>query len=215
MAEIKATHVIIGGIVFPWEAKAPYVPSGKSVLGALEYNQAEDKIKCHACGGWYQQLSRHLGNTDGISARQYKIEAGLNQDTGLRVPHLRLANRLAAKRKTGLIPHRKKAGCPGKHQRSLNHRAEDQNLRMLCQAQIRQRIMQLALTLGCTPAVKDLIAAGLNPAPVTRSMGMSLSSVMRSLGLMPNTSPVPGRKGGFRQPLPPTLRAQYEGHSAL
>jgi hypothetical protein len=43
-AEVSATHVIIGGLVFPWEAKAPYVPSGHSILGGLEYNAGADLI---------------------------------------------------------------------------------------------------------------------------------------------------------------------------
>lgn len=210
MKAIKATHVIIGGIVFPWEAKAPYTPSGKSVLGALEYNQEEDKIKCHVCGGWYQQLSGHLGDTDGVTARAYKISAGLNQTTGLCVPRLTLARRQVNKCKAHLLrPFQKKPGCRVWGPKLIsNNRAEFRNLSLLCQAQIRQRIMKLALDLGHTPTDKEMRTAGLREQTVCASLGMPVRSVFRSLGLVPNSR---GNKSVSLLPL--GLRAQYEGRT--
>jgi len=40
-------HVIIRGHVFTREEKSPFVVSGESLLGALEYNQDTDETKCH------------------------------------------------------------------------------------------------------------------------------------------------------------------------
>jgi hypothetical protein len=42
--------VIIRGHVFPRAEKEPFVASGESLLGALEYNQETDQTKCHECG---------------------------------------------------------------------------------------------------------------------------------------------------------------------
>src|SRR4051812_44274200 len=80
---LEATHVLIGGIVFPRAEKAPYVMSGHSVLGGLEYNEEKDRVKCHKCGNWFRRLGRHLSQVEGISSSQYKRDHGLRQSTTL------------------------------------------------------------------------------------------------------------------------------------
>jgi hypothetical protein len=43
----KQRYVIICGQVFRYEDKSPFVPSGRSVNGALEYDKSGESIKCH------------------------------------------------------------------------------------------------------------------------------------------------------------------------
>lgn len=54
----SSRHVILMDAVFRWEEKAPFEPSGKSVLGALEYNKACETVRCHECGDWFAKYRR-------------------------------------------------------------------------------------------------------------------------------------------------------------
>ena len=86
---MKETHVIVLGGVYAWESKAPYVESGHSVLGALEYNEGDNRIKCHECGGWYRSLGKHVAETHGMRPREYRRDHGLKTSTSLSVPSVR------------------------------------------------------------------------------------------------------------------------------
>jgi predicted transcriptional regulator len=204
-ATIKATHVIIGGVVFPWAAKAPYVAAGKSLLGALEYNDEHDLIKCHVCGGWFMRVGRHVSHSDGISGAEYKREFGLMKGTALCTPSFRVRlSRHARHAKIGdatRLPHRKTLDMP-----SRSGSAEGRNLKNLCQAQLRHRVLQLAVSLNGTPTVNDLRTAGIHGRAIQTAFGMTASAFMRSLGLTPNR-PKTGHSNGhsktLRQPLPP------------
>src|SRR5438552_814235 len=76
-------HVLVDGSVYLYRDKAPFIPAGRSVLGALEYNQADDTLKCHECGVFTGMLGRHAAIRHKIPARQYKRKFGLNQSTAL------------------------------------------------------------------------------------------------------------------------------------
>jgi hypothetical protein len=73
----RETHIIISGTMFPWAEKAPYVRSGESVLGAVEYDAKTDRIKCHECGEWEAHVGIHL-KAHGDNAKAYRLRHGLN-----------------------------------------------------------------------------------------------------------------------------------------
>ena len=208
---VSATHVLIGGLSFPWAAKAPYVASGKSILGAIEYNEAEGLIKCHVCGKWMQSVGHHV-RQDGVTPREYRRDFGLRLSSRLAAPlaverrrvasqHLqststkaeRVARLRAAPRgKTGVAP-----GYDGQ--------AEVRNLRSLCYAQIRARVLALGVNLGGTPTRRDCRDAGITPKVISATFQMSYTEFIKSLGFTPN------RKGGFhkraaREPIPESMR---------
>ena len=100
----RETHIIIAGTMFPWAEKAPYVRSGESVLGAVEYDEKADEIKCHECGRWFRALSPHLRDRatrdrkgrirprpHAMSPKVYKVKHGLNLVSALSIPSLCLS----------------------------------------------------------------------------------------------------------------------------
>lgn len=251
-----ATHVIIGGMVFPWEAKAPYVASGYSILGGIEYIEALDLIRCHLCGEWFKRLPSHLREDEGVTVEQYKKSHGLAYSTVLKGAKLTAAIRSKPRRKPqylafikqGQAAHRgpeverkiyeiaerlgntpnntelKLAGLTeytiktalkvrsiseAMHKLGLKPRvwgrptdstripdikdvaargnAELRNLRSLCQAQIRTRLLKLVDELGRTPTFIQLRQAGLHGNTVPYALGFaSMREVWESLGVKPN-----------------------------
>lgn len=210
MKGIKATHVIIGGCVFPREAKAPYVPSGYSVLGALEYNPTKDLLKCHICGGWFKMLGTHIRQSDGISADAYRRTYGLNMHSSLATPSFNAAKSKVAKRSTHLRKFQFKTGRTVTKAPNVGIRntAETMNLRQLCQAQIRSRVFALACSLGGTPTAADLAGIQIHPSVFRRALGQTMAQLLVSMGLTPNRagSSSRGGKGIVREPIPPSLR---------
>jgi hypothetical protein len=206
---IKATHVIIGGSVFPWAAKAPYVAAGKSTLGALEYNDEHDVVKCHVCGDWLALIGTHL-SSDGITAAQYKRDYGLRMTTSLCAPSVsaKLSRAVRVRLRSPVTRMRavsatKGRGRPKGHETGV---AEDRNLKNLCQAQLRHRVLELAVSLGGTPTGDDLRAAGIASNCLRRTFGVTAQAFMASLGLTPNRQgggDRRNRKHTLRQPLPP------------
>jgi hypothetical protein len=181
--QIKETHVIVCGQVFPWAAKAPYVMSGNSTLGALEYNEAQDVVKCHECGEWYKELGVHAYRTHGIKAATYKADRGISFGSSLSAIGSR---KLRAKslRKRGLV---------GKHTFKKGHvpvgngrfSPEVRNLHMACKAQLMHKARQLAMQLNRTPTAEELRKAGLHHAVIKNIFGLSMRDYLLSLGIEP------------------------------
>jgi hypothetical protein len=196
--EVEATHVIMGGIVFPWEAKAPYPASGRSILGGLEYNEERDCVKCHICGRWFRCLGRHLVAGEGIDTREYRDTYGLLLQTSLASPGLskRRAIVLARNPKVHYFtrldhhPSAQSAMTAASAARSKMlpravRCAENRNLRNLCQPQIRHRLSQLADSLGRVPTARELEGSKLATNTIELALGLKMSAVWKSLGWNP------------------------------
>ncbi len=191
-------QVLIRGKVFLYKQKAPFVPSGKSVLGALEYRESDDKVRCHECGEWHRVLTRHIRSSHQLSPREYKGEHGLNQQAVLCGPTLSStfsAKRTATNLKTGLKP-----GFTDE-QRSKGHRtkreraavksesrlwSEARNENGTCQAQLLSRIRSIADRVGRTPTSKELEQAGISRSSAFVALNVSSLNQLTALaGLMP------------------------------
>lgn len=57
-------------------------------IGVLAYDAINDRIQCHACGGWYQKLTLFHLRKHGLDAWAYKERYGLNAATSLLTPRL-------------------------------------------------------------------------------------------------------------------------------
>lgn len=175
-----APKVIVLGQVCDWEEKAPFVPSGKSVLGALEYDPKMDKVKCHECGEFQRAIGVHARKAHGLDSREYKITHGLRASSSLSGPttiakkrssvHLKRppSARFMAARRTG--------------SRKGTSQMELRNARGTCQAQLVERMKRLAEQLGRSPESKDVHAAGLSSA-ITTHIGR-LSQLQELAGLV-------------------------------
>lgn len=185
----KETHILIKDLVFPWHQKAPFVASELSVLGAIEYNQAEDKLKCHECGEWHGSLSKHI-RAHKISAQDYKKKHGLSQTTSLITKTLsdKIKSRLTNPQRAILGP---KKGPPrgGVHRGGVPKgrvlSPEISNLRGKCRAQLTQKIHDISRQLGRTPTDLELRAKIGNPETIELVFGAKMREIYESLGLKP------------------------------
>jgi hypothetical protein len=192
---METQHVIIHGDVLLYKDKAPFVRSGKSIQGALEYDNHEDKIKCHECGNWFSSLPQHIVKIHKINSWEYKIKHGLRIKTALVSESLRRsrlqamniwkselsANKIKAYQKRGLRGARvaKKRGRKG-------HKFELLNRNRTCKAQVIKKIALFAKQLGRTPTCRELREIGLHSGNIARSFG-GVRNVMHLAGLHPRT----------------------------
>ena len=188
---MNVTHVIIRGHVFTYEEKRPFAPSGKSILGALEYEESTDKVKCHECGDWLKTLGHHIRQHHGMDRVYYNRRHGLARKCSLSNPTI------AAKR----IAHSKGTARPGvgiRSPKAIQNRAnvvrrkqdpqavELQNEKCRCAAQLLFRIQALAATSGHTPGHHDLRDAGISVDAIRHRFG-SINEAMHLCGLTPNS----------------------------
>lgn len=195
-----ALHVLIRGHVFTYEEKAPFVASGVSVLGAVEYDEESDRIKCHECSEWMKDISRHAKHAHGISSRDYRLRHGLRLDGGLMSrssSHIRakLSKRAMPKTLGDKVNGAQMVRQPGQH--VGRKRVEGRNEDGRCRAQLAFRLQLLAAGIGHTPSQAELREAGL--LAQLRSMFGSCTQACVYVGLTPNIS---SRADLGKRPLP-------------
>lgn len=211
----KETHVIIAGLVLPWHVKAPYVRSGESILGALEYNEAADELKCHECGEWFKKLASHSQAAHGIVRKEYKRKHGLTSTRSLCAAKLQQQykergqrvfwSNLNAEEREARVKlvrgtlhanreHRRVEGMAEASQAARQRAAngmgftrlpELANLEGKCKAQLSARIVAYAKEIGRTPTKRELDALGMYEASLRRLFGMPISAVLATMGLKP------------------------------
>lgn len=76
--------VLMAGQLFTFAERAPFLSSGESIGGAIEYDEEHDQLRCHECGKWFTDIGTHLRHRHDLSAREYKIKHGLLLKTSLR-----------------------------------------------------------------------------------------------------------------------------------
>jgi hypothetical protein len=220
------SHVIIGNEIFLYQQKAPFIPSGQSVRGALEYDPAEDKIKCHECGEWRSHLATHAFLAHGIRAAEYKRKHGFNQKAGLVNESIRRKMSDQASRRTENWlrhpSHMKNSTELRQHARSrmLSENpagpitTEARNVRGTCHAQILEKLRHIISKLGHTPSWKELYCEGLSPASVALAFNVTRINDVMSLLNLPTNGTLPGRKYS-REMLIEILRDFYVAHRVL
>jgi hypothetical protein len=193
--------VLIRGHVFDYAEKAPFVQSCSSVLGALEYDEATDKVRCHECGSWFHSITNlHLQWIHGLSSVQYKSKHGLNSTTGLcSVSSSRKIQKAESSGLRGNAEWRRKrteklVAASRSHKRdhgnNLTNRrvhAERANEIGRCQAQTLFRIQVLAAEKGRTPTKDELLAIGIYPSALVRTFG-SYAAALQQAGLKPRVA---------------------------
>jgi hypothetical protein len=165
-------QVRINGKVFLYKQKAPFVPSGVSIQGALEYDEEEDKVRCHECGEWFEWMGPHVWFKHGMTARQYKIAHGLNLTSALINERGRIARALGQASRGGEQLRGKSPRSGGRYtRRACNF--ESRNARGRCAAQLLDRIKHIALQLGRSPSQRDLEAHGVYLPSAYRLFGVN------------------------------------------
>jgi hypothetical protein len=192
-----STHVLINGNVCLYQDKAPFIRSGRSVLGAIEYDPATDQLKCHECGESHLMLGRHVAIRHKTTSRDYKLKHGLNQSTALvgESVRVRLSEHAQNRVKRGTLPKiwydPKKLAAARKlgaiRRRRVHHlaAAERRNAQKHCKAQLMQKLKDIAVILKRTPSRKELKEYGIPSGSLEYHYG-SLAKAMELAGLIPN-----------------------------
>ena len=188
--------VLINGAVFLYKDKAPFVPSGKSVAGALEYDEPNDSMKCHECGKFFKALARHVHKDHGMSARVYKRKHGLNQTSALVSESTRHKLSVKAKARHDKVgsppawsdPKRAKKAIEAKKKSPYTRRlssSERRNAQGHCKAQLMQKIRDVSKVLKRTPSRSELDEYGVPTSSLVHHFG-SLTEAVKLAGLVPN-----------------------------
>lgn len=189
---IQSGNVLINGNIHIYRDKGPYVKAGKSVMGAIEYDEKNDALKCHVCGEWKQNLAGHLVSHD-ITARAYKLKFGLRRRTALIGERTRAKISLAASKRNFAATRNKpefraKQLAAVKNNKFSQHERATQemlNSRMHCKAQLLQKFRSVAAAVGHTPSKLELKEHGMSWQSLVHHFG-SLSETARIAKLAPN-----------------------------
>ncbi len=183
---------MIRGFIFRSEEKAPFVKSGESIYGAVEYCMQTDRLKCHECGVLFASLGNHVGSdAHHMDAREYKAKHGLRLQTSLVSLHARSARSVASiGRKAGNIAalrQREPAKFqPGQNKNPTRNQAEEKNEKTQCQAQLEYKINRFAKRLGRTPTTAELTSIGIGISIMLRTFRVNnIREVMLAVGLEP------------------------------
>jgi hypothetical protein len=169
MAERK---VIIGRDTFLYREKGPWVRSGKSIAGALELDQEEDRVRCHECGEWFEALYVHIKSHQ-ITAREYKIRHRLRAHSALINERIRKLHSDRAAQ--AFIDHPERlASRKGKGRFAAPRRPavslELRNKRHICPEQLLADVRKLGNWLGKTPSQSEALNADVITAGAVQSI---------------------------------------------
>ena len=183
--------VIIRGHVFKYCDKAPFVPSGMSVLGALEYDTAHDALKCHECGGYFSMLSGHV-SVHGLTAIEYKKKHGLRFQSSLYSPGKKLeaAERMTAKPSMKVYAKGHPPLCKTHPSQKGSVQSESRNATGRCKAQMLFKIQTMAARLKRTPTAQEMISEGFTSHDLLRVFGKTRAEVLLMCGIKPNPTAI-------------------------
>jgi hypothetical protein len=177
--------------IFDYEEKAPFVPSGRSLQGAVEIDPKSGFAKCHECGHWMESIGNHVARAHSMTAKGYKIKHGLRAKTSLSSTRLHEQRKLLSKQ---LWLSGRLALPPGNWGRHRWHQSteEGNNVRGLCPVQMPKKIRELAGKLGHMPSTKEVEKAGILYKILRDRYGSGADGIelcCRDLGLKPNRRP--------------------------
>jgi predicted transcriptional regulator len=151
------------GTVELYTSKAPFAVSGESIQGAVEIIPEYDLLKCHECGLWAQDLSRHINSKHSMSARKYKLRHKLTMSTAL-ISEKNREMRIARSKKIyhsfrkkgidiGKIPSKRKRRAP-------KYPIEKSNKKNTCPAQLLDNVKKASAQVGRRPTHFELKEVG-------------------------------------------------------
>ncbi len=180
--------VIIRGYIFDYEEKAPFVLSGKSTLGALEYEPETDRTKCHECGEWARSLAHHVRRAHSLNRKDYNVKHGLRRSSALSGMKRRNNHSIASRAMNNIGKATATASAVAQAKRNTGGtrpagpQLEVRNLNARCMAQVTFRLMTLAAQLGHTPTPRERKDAGLLDGMIARRFG-NITNAMAAAAL--------------------------------
>lgn len=151
------------GFVMLYNYKSPFMPytSGYGYEGVLMFDGDSDKIQCHLCGEWFDNLAHHLHREHATTASEYKETVGLLQTTALLNEKQRaVLIQKGTERFKNLKPavHKsaetlRKIAATNKGNRT---KREQQNLRGTCPAQLIDRLQKQYAEVGTSIPYREV-----------------------------------------------------------
>jgi hypothetical protein len=183
---VGASHVLIRGQVFTYAEKAPFVASGQSVMGAIEFDQEADTCRCHECGEFIRGLGNHI-KRHGLQRQTYNLRHGLRRNGRLGSPTIAAKHRLRVVGNNNKAIRMAIAAIRVKRPTmpKFVHSAETANLNARCQAQLIFQVQMLALRVGHSPTHPELRAAGISASAIRHRFG-GIPELCGMAGLQPN-----------------------------
>lgn len=220
------SKVIIGNEVLFYRQKAPFLRSGKSLEGALEYDPAQDRIRCHECGKWFTYLAPHIKQKHHITSSEYKKKHGLSARAALVGEHLRELKVTRgifysygpdAQERLRLARESPKQRQNLQPVQAIGWSTEKKNLRGTCHAQLLARLKTLTARLGHSPTVRELRQAGIWPYTLCTTFNVYTVNDVYSLLNMESLpeSPQKSRRKHTPEILVELLRDFYVKHHRL
>jgi len=176
----------------------PFMPyeEGYGFIGVLAEDVGTGKLQCHICGEWFEMLCSHLAQKHKMSTDEYKAKTGLFQSTALKSKRIRIQqSELIQKmqkdgkmnvglkgKNTSIKMLQKQAGNRKNKPKALEHL----NKHGICELQVAEKIHNLAIRLGKTPSLGELIEEyGGGFATVIHSRYASYRKLVKDLGMEP------------------------------
>lgn len=149
--------VHIGKYVPPFEK----VKEGYGFMGVIVEDWNSEKLQCHICGKWFENIPTHLRHAHNITANDYKKNYGLLQSTALKSKRLRIRQsevmqKLRGKNKANRHSFSKKNSFAG-NRKNTKRAVEGRNKYGVCDLQIMQKVIELKKELGKTPTLTQLV----------------------------------------------------------
>lgn len=178
-------YVLLRGAVFKYAEKAPFVRSGVSVCGAIEYDAARDFLRCHECGEFFENLGVHIGSHE-ISQDEYREKHGLNLRTPLanyRLREIRSVACVSRKQYEKAAPYLfKKGSKSGGRTGQKKMMLELLNARGNCSEQVLGKLKEAATQLGRRPKQRELCDFEINWMLIRKYFG-SMDKAMEAAGI--------------------------------
>lgn len=175
--------VSCNGTIMLYDEKG-YEPSGKSIKGAIELSDDQQQLKCHECGGWFEDLGHHVHGAHAMKAKSYKRAHGLKISAALCNDRIRL-RRIQIALQHGLAnkarPFQKGSRSLRKGKKQTPLPTSYYNQRRNCAAQLAHDVRALADRLKHLPSRSDIERAGISVAILNSrygSVGKALKTVL-------------------------------------
>lgn len=175
--------VLIRGEVYKTAEKAPFVISGVSFCGAIEYDAARDFLRCHECGEFFENLGVHIAYHE-MNQQQYREKHGISLKTPLANTRLRDIRKTAAiERKQWTTSNAifKKGNRSTPVGQKKNY-LELMNARGNCKAQTLEKLSQAAIQMGRRPTQRELVDFDINWMTIRKYFG-SMGKAMELAGI--------------------------------
>jgi hypothetical protein len=202
MSSMGDRKVLIRGAAYDYKEKAPFVVSGKSLLGALELDSYGMAVKCHECGEFFRKVALHSKLAHGMTPKQYKIKHGLRISCGLCSPFAVASLRARFCLTAGSHGIEALIEWHKNNKYVRKNREELLNERNKCMAQLRASVERITKEVGRIPTWIDLRSDGITFSGVKRAHGIiGINALMEAIGLekpgIRTTSKMPGVSGYY------------------